>query len=169
LYQGDKPVYMGFGSNGVGNPQKFAKILDELLKANQRILFCTGWALYHDLPRHKNLFVTKYVNHEAILQKCKVGIFHGGAGTLAAMLRNSLPVVIISFYTDQPTWGKIVGRMKLGVHIPVKKLTANKLIAAIGFCQSDEIKQNVISMGQKIRNEKGLENAVDEIEKYFGA
>lgn len=169
LNHGDKPVYIGFGSNGVGNPQKFAMILDELLKTDERILFCTGWAIYHDLPRHKNLFITKYVNHEAILPKCKVGVFHGGAGTLAAMLRNNLPVVIISFYTDQPTWGKIVARMKLGVHIPVKKLTIDKLIAAIGICQSDKIKQNVISIGQKIRNEKGLENAVDEIEKYFDA
>jgi UDP:flavonoid glycosyltransferase YjiC (YdhE family) len=85
------------------------------------------------------------------------------------MLRNNLPIVIISFYTDQPTWGKIVTRMKLGVHIPVKKLTADKLKVAISVCQSNEIKQNVISVGQKIRNEKGLENAVTEIETYFGA
>lgn len=169
LAAGEKPIYMGFGSNGVGNTEKFVSILKDILtKTNERILFCTGWALFEDLPIHDNLFVTKYVNHEAILPRCKAGIFHGGAGTLAAMLRNNLPVIIISFYTDQPTWGKIIERMNLGVHIPVKKLTSARLLSALTNVQTSEVKKNVIKIGQQIRNENGLENAVREIEKYFG-
>jgi sterol 3beta-glucosyltransferase len=168
LAQGDKPIYMGFGSNGVGNTAKFISILNDVLtKTNERILFCTGWSLFENFPAHKNLFVTKYVNHEAVLPKCKAGIFHGGAGTLAAMLRNNLPVIIISFYTDQPTWGKIVERMKLGVHIPIKKLNSDKLITALTKVQTREIRNNVEMVGQQVRNENGLENAVNEIEKYF--
>lgn len=168
LARGDNPVYMGFGSNGIGNTTKFISILNDVLtKTNERVLFCTGWSVFGDLPVHKNLFVTKYVNHEVILPQCKAGIFHGGAGTLAAMLRNNLPVIIISFYTDQPTWGKIVERMNLGVHIPVKKLKADKLIAALAKVQTEEVKYNVTKIGRQIRNENGLENAVNEIEKYF--
>jgi sterol 3beta-glucosyltransferase len=168
LQQGETPIYIGFGSNGVGNKEKFITILKEILnKINERILFCTGWSLFDDIPTHKNLFVTKYVNHEAILPKCKVGIFHGGAGTLATMLRNDLPVIIVSFYTDQPTWGKIVEQKKIGIHIPVKALTADKLISAIQLAQTSELKNNVLAVGQSIRDENGLENAVSEIEKYF--
>jgi sterol 3beta-glucosyltransferase len=168
LQQGDKPIYMGFGSNGVGNTEKFIGILNAILnKTNERILFCTGWSLFENLPQHKNLFVTKYVNHGAVLPKCKAGVFHGGAGTLAAMLRHDLPVVIISFYTDQPTWGKIAERMKFGVHIPVKKLNADKLISALTKIQTSEVKNNAAAIGRQIRNEKGLENAVNEIEKFF--
>ncbi|QEC79225.1 glycosyltransferase [Mucilaginibacter ginsenosidivorax] len=168
LQQGDKPIYMGFGSNGVGNTEKFIDILNTILnKTNERVLFCTGWSLFKNLPSHKNLFVTKYVNHGAVLPKCKAGVFHGGAGTLAAMLRNDLPVIIISFYTDQPTWGKIAERMKFGVHIPVKKLDANKLISALSKIQTSEVKNNATAIGREIRNEKGLENAVNEIEKFF--
>src|SRR5450631_1632496 len=168
LSQGSRPIYIGFGSNGVGNTKKFTSIILEILdKTKERILFCTGWSLFDILPKHKNLFVAKYVNHETILQKCKVGIFHGGAGTLATMLRNNLPVILVSFYTDQPTWGKIVEQKKLGIHIPAKKLTADKLISAIELSQTEEIKNNVLSVGQAIRNEKGLDNAVNEIENYF--
>ncbi|WP_259067877.1 glycosyltransferase [Mucilaginibacter sp. X4EP1] len=168
LQQGDKPIYIGFGSNGVGNTEKFVAILKTILhNTNERILFCTGWSLFENLPVHKNLFIAKYVNHQAVLPKCKVGVFHGGAGTLAAMLRNDLPVIIISFYTDQPTWGKIVERMNLGAHIPVKKLTAEKLIAALAKVQTAEVKNNVAAMGEQIRNENGLENAVNEIENFF--
>ncbi len=168
LQQGDKPIYMGFGSNGVGNTEKFVNIINTILnKTDDRILFCTGWSLFENLPAHERLFVTKYVNHQAILPKCKAGVFHGGAGTLAAMLRNNLPVVIISFYTDQPTWGKIVERMNLGAHIPVKKLTAEKLILALEKVQTSEVINSVAAIGEQIRNENGLENAVREIEGYF--
>lgn len=168
LTKGNKPIYIGFGSNGIGNPEKFSKILLEVLeKTNERILFCKGWSVFDNLPNHKNLFVTKYINHEAILPLCKLGVFHGGAGTLATMLRHNLPVVIVSFYTDQPTWGKIVEHRKLGIHIPVKSLATDKLISAIYFVQKDEIKNNVLKVGQEIRNENGLDNAIIEIEKYF--
>lgn len=168
LSKGDKPIYIGFGSNVVGNTEKFSKILAGILeKTTERILFCAGWSQFDNLSKHENLFVTKYVNHETILPRCKLGIFHGGAGTLATMLRHNLPVIIISFYTDQPTWGKIVERKKLGLHIPVKSLSVDKLISAIQKVQTDEIKNNVSTIGQHIRNENGLENAITEIENYF--
>ena len=168
LSKGDKPIYIGFGSNGIGNTTEFIKIINHILEqTTERILFCTGWSRFDNLPKHDNLFVTKYVNHETILPQCKIGIFHGGAGTLATMFRHNLPVIIVSFYTDQPTWGKIVEHRKLGVHIPVKSLTAEKLISAIYFVQKDEIKNNVLKVGQEIRNENGLDNAIIEIEKYF--
>ena len=154
-----KSIYIGFGSNGIGNTTKFIKIINHILEqTTERILFCTGWSRFDNLPKHDNLFVTKYVNHETILPQCKIGIFHGGAGTLATMFRHNLPVIIVSFYTDQPTWGKIVEHRKLGVHIPVKSLTAGKLISAIYFVQKDEIKNNVLKVGQEIRNENGLDN-----------
>lgn len=168
LSNGKKPIYMGFGSNGVGNPDKVYGILKDVLETtNERILFCTGWAHYGTLPKHKNLYITKYINHEIVLPKCKLGIFHGGAGTLATMLRHDLPTIIISFYTDQPTWGKIITKMELGFHIPFKKLTSNKLIAAILNVQAEKIKKNVLKVGQQIRNENGLMNAINEIEHYF--
>jgi sterol 3beta-glucosyltransferase len=168
LKKGEKPIYIGFGSNGIGNSEKMTRIFTEVLnKTDERILFCTGWSVFDNLPKNDRFFVTKYVNHETVLPQCKVGVFHGGAGTLATMLRNNLPVVIVSFYTDQPTWGKIVEAKKLGVHIPLKKLTADKLISALQLAQTVTIKNNVLDMGQKIRNENGLENAIYELEKYF--
>jgi sterol 3beta-glucosyltransferase len=168
LLKGEKPIYIGFGSNGVGNTEKIATILIEVLeKTSERILFCTGWSQFDNLPKHDSLFVTKYVNHETILPQCRIGVFHGGAGTLATMLRHNLPVIIISFYTDQPTWGKIVERKKLGIHIPVKSLTTQQLISAIQNVQTDEIQKNVSVVGQQIRNENGLDNAISEIEQYF--
>jgi sterol 3beta-glucosyltransferase len=168
ITDGSQPIYIGFGSNGIGNTQKFIDIILSILsQTNNRILFCTGWSQFDALPYHRNLYVTKYVDHEAILPLCKIGIFHGGAGTLATMLRHSLPVIIVSFYTDQPTWGKIVERKKLGIHIPLKKLDPNKMISAIAKVQSTEIKQNVSLISEIFNSENGSMNAAIEIENYF--
>lgn len=168
ISEGEKPVYIGFGSNGIGNTEKFSRIITDILqKTNERILFCTGWSKFENLPKHKNLFVAKYVNHEDIFPKCKAGIFHGGAGTLATMLRNNLTPIIISFYTDQPTWGKIVERKKIGVHIPLKKISSEKLISAIEESQNSEVRKNVNAVSEILIHENGLETAVNEIEKYF--
>jgi len=168
LSKGNKPIYIGFGSNGVGKTEKILKVITDILdKTSERVLFCTGWSEFPNISKNEKLFITKYTNHEEILPQCKVGIFHGGAGTLATMLRNCLPVIIISFYTDQPAWGKIVEKKKLGIHIPIKKLSSNKLIKAIDDCQSIDIQNNVKVIGEVILNENGLEKTVFEIEKYF--
>lgn len=63
--------------------------------------------------------------------------------------------------------GKIIERRKLGIHIPAKKITADKLISAIRLVQSDEIRNSVLSVGRAIREERGVENAVAEIERFF--
>lgn len=168
LSRGEKPIYMGFGSNGIGDTEKISKILSAvLMKTNERILFCTGWSHFDNLPEHDHLYVTKYVNHEAVFPQCKLGVFHGGAGTLATLLRHNLPVIIVSLYTDQPTWGKIVERKNIGVHLPYKSFSTDKLVSAIQKVQKDEVKNNVSTIGQQIRNENGLVNAINEIEKYF--
>jgi sterol 3beta-glucosyltransferase len=168
LDHGVKPIYIGFGSNGIGNTEKFKGILiDILVRTQERILFCTGWALFENLPKHENLFVTKYVNHETVLPRCKIGIFHGGAGTLAAMLRNNLPVIILSLYSDQPTWGKIIERMNLGVHLPYNRLKADNLLSAINYVQTREVKKNVAMIAKKIISENGVEKTINEIEKFL--
>ena len=57
--------------------------------------------------------------------------------------------------------------MKLGVHIPIKKLNADKLMSALTKVQTIEVRNNVVTIGEQIRNENGLENAIREIENYF--
>ncbi len=168
IKKGEKPIYIGFGSNGLGNPNKIITCIENILHTtNERVLFCTGWAQYNNIPIHANLYTLKSVNHELIFPLCKVGVFHGGAGTLATMLRHKLPMIIISFYTDQPTWGKIIARKKIGIHIPLKKLNSTKLIKAIHDAQANNLKENLEKYGERIALENGLEHTVNEIEYYF--
>ncbi len=166
LNNGEKPIYIGFGSIPI--PKKLLEFIPQILaKTSERIILCKGWSMIGELPTNENLFVIDKADHQWLFPRCKVAIFHGGAGTLSTVLKTKLPSIIISIFADQPIWGKILEHKKLGVHIPVKSLTADKLISAIRLSQSDEIKNNVLAVGEQIRNENGLENAVYEIEKYF--
>jgi UDP:flavonoid glycosyltransferase YjiC (YdhE family) len=97
-------------------------------------------------------------------------IHHGGAGTTAEGLRAGVPTIIVPFVLDQPFWGARIKAMGLGPEpIPHKKLTAERLAAAISTAVSDsEMKQRAHSCGEAIRAENGIDNAVKIIQRYFG-
>jgi UDP:flavonoid glycosyltransferase YjiC (YdhE family) len=93
-------------------------------------------------------------------------VHHGGAGTTAAGLRAGVPSIIIPFMGDQPFWGRRVAELGVGPQpIARKKLTAERLAEAInqalsGDLVSDSMRRKADRLGQKIRNEDGLTNAV---------
>jgi sterol 3beta-glucosyltransferase len=168
LQHADKPVYMGFGSMPVPDVDKITAILQEITQStNLRILFCKGWSQIPKLQSHPNLFVVDKINHQWLLPQCKAAVIHGGAGTLAAVLKAKIPVIVSSVFGDQMWWGDIIKKKKLGFHIPFKQLTANKLIKAIKQSQLEEIKRNTAETGEAINQEDGLKTALDAIESYF--
>jgi len=168
LQNGDKPVYIGFGSMPVPNPQLLSHILNDLLTTtSHRIVFCKGWSIIPHLPVHASLFVVDHINHEWLLPQCKAAVIHGGAGTTAAVLKAGIPVIIASVFGDQPWWGNIISHKQLGFHIPFKKLTAAKLLNAIDSSQSAYMISSVIKTAEQMNKENGVKAAVNAMEEYF--
>jgi UDP:flavonoid glycosyltransferase YjiC (YdhE family) len=168
LRAGDRPIYAGFGSIPVPDPELFGNILNDILsQTNLRIVFCKGWSVIDTLKEHPNLFVAQYINHQWLFPQCKAAIIHGGAGTTAAVLKAKIPPIIVSVFADQPWWGKIIEEKRLGVHLPFKKLTSYKLLAAIEKTQARAILRNVHETGALINKEDGIAKAINAIEKYF--
>ncbi len=168
LDEGDKPIYIGFGSIPIPDPKRFQSILTELLNTTtHRFIFCQGWSMPMDLPKHARFFQIKSVNHEWLLPRCRAAIIHGGVGTTAAVLMAKIPLIIVSIIADQPWWGKIIERKTVGMHIPFKKVTKWKLLAAIEKTEALEMKQCVTQLGEEINREDGLNKTVDALEIYF--
>ncbi|HLX90120.1 MAG TPA: glycosyltransferase [Puia sp.] len=167
--QTDQPVYIGFGSIPVPDPELLAKIITELLATTKyRFILCEGWSAFEKLPFHERLLVVKEVDHEWLLPQCKCAVIHGGIGTIAATLRAKIPPIIVSIFADQPLWGRLISRKGLGLHIPFKNLTTAKLLAAIAAAESHKICQPVAFIGDRINKEDGLSTAIDMLESYFG-
>jgi sterol 3beta-glucosyltransferase len=168
LHSGEKALYIGFGSIPIPDPELFMGILTEMLATTKhRYVFCKGWSLLPIIPVHPNLFVVSSIDHEWLLPRCQAAIIHGGVGTVAACLKAKIPLIILSVIADQPWWGKIIEHKQLGVHIPYKKITKQKLLSAIQIIQNPEIKNRVAELGEQIGQEDGLTSAINALENYF--
>lgn len=170
LEKGDAPVYVGFGSMAGRNPQRLANIVIEALQqANLRGIIATGWGgLDVDSLPDTILRIDK-APHDWLFPRMSAVVHHGGAGTTAAGLRTGRPTVVVPFFGDQPFWGNRVHTLGVGPKpIPQKKLTAEKLADALRTATGDvTIRKNAESLGEQIRGEDGIANAITIIEKIL--
>lgn len=163
-----KPIYIGFGSIPVIDPERLKKILRDLLdQTTYRFIFCQGWSRI-DLPDHPRSYIAKTINHEWLFPRCQAAIIHGGVGTTAAALKAKLPVIVASIFADQPFWGKLIERRGLGVHLPFARWTTERVVAALRTIESPEIRRRVTELGDQMNREDGLKQTIAVLEKYWG-
>ncbi|KAF1354645.1 hypothetical protein BDV97DRAFT_290144 [Delphinella strobiligena] len=164
LNAGDAPIYIGFGSIVVDDPDKFTNMIFEAVeKAGVRALVSKGWGGLGGDNTPDNIFMLENTPHDWLFPRCSAVVHHGGAGTCAIGLKCAKPTMIVPFFGDQPFWGAMVASHKAGAHesIPYKKLTADKLAEGIKQCLTDEARENVQKLADSINNEgDGAENAV---------
>ncbi|MCB0253601.1 MAG: glycosyltransferase family 1 protein [Anaerolineae bacterium] len=168
LAAGDPPVYVGFGSMAGRNPERITNIVVQALQqARVRGIIATGWGglSADDLP--DTILKIDQAPHDWLFPQVAAVVHHGGAGTTAAGLRAGKPSVICPFLVDQPLWGARVHALGAGPKpIPQKKLTAEKLAAAITEATfSPVMRVRAEQVGQQIRDEDGIGTAVSLIEK----
>ena len=171
LEAGDPPVYFGFGSMAGSNPEKLTKlILESLARSGQRGLLLIGWGGLHSDSVPDNVFVVDSAPHAWLFPRMAAVVHHGGAGTTAEGLRAGVPSIVVPFVLDQPFWGTRIKTLGVGPEpIPQKHLTADRLAYAIRAAVSDpEMKQRAMSLGEVLRKENGVANAINIIQQYLG-
>lgn len=171
INNGDPPIYIGFGSMKDLNSfnKTLALIIEALDITNQRAVVGLGWTKINykgALP--ENIFLVESVPHTWLFPKMKMLIHHGGAGTTATGLRAGKPTIIVPHNADQPAWGQRVFELGVGSK-PIKKskLTAGKLANAISFSQTPNIIAKAERIGQQLKNENGVQKAVEIIERLM--
>jgi len=169
LSAGKPPVCVSFGSMIHRDAERiYGAILDALGRTDDRAVILSGWSDLQNLPLPESALVLDAVPHDWLLPHCKVVIHHGGAGTTAAGLHSGIPNLVVSFAADQPFWGARVHAIGAGPHpIPVKRLTAEKLVVALAEADGDVIRSSAQVAGRKIRIENGVESLVHLIELHF--
>ncbi|KAK3939702.1 glycosyltransferase family 28 domain-containing protein [Diplogelasinospora grovesii] len=161
LAAGPPPVYIGFGSIVVDNPNALTRmIFDAVSATGVRALVSKGWGgLGADsvgIP--EGVFMLGNCPHDWLFQHVSAVVHHGGAGTSAAGIKAGKPTVVVPFFGDQPFWGSMINRAGAGpAPIPYKRLTAGNLAAAIQECLKPETQVRAQELGAKIREEKGAD------------
>ncbi|KAN0094046.1 glycosyltransferase family 1 protein [Hyaloscypha variabilis] len=161
LAAGPPPVYIGFGSIVVDDPDGMTKLIFEAVKkAGVRALVSKGWGGLgaDDLGIPEGVFMLGNVPHDWLFQHVACVVHHGGAGTTAAGIATGRPTVVVPFFGDQPFWGAMVARAGAGPPpIPYKQLTAENLAAALTEALRPETLTRAQELGALMKEEKGTE------------
>lgn len=171
LREGPTPIYVGFGSIVVDEPDVLlATVLEAIKETGVRAIVSKGWSeLNADLVPNCVFFLGD-CPHEWLFQHVSMVIHHGGAGTCAAGLLNGRPTTIVPFFGDQPFWGDRVAAAGAGpAPIPHKKLNSVKLAEAIRYCLTAEALGAAQLIADQMRNETGVQTAVASFYRQLSA
>ncbi|KAL2957286.1 hypothetical protein AAZX31_18G137400 [Glycine max] len=163
LEEGDKPIYIGFGSLPVQEPKKMTQIIVDALEiTGQRGIINKGWGGLGNLAEPKDsIYLLDNCPHDWLFLRCKAVVHHGGAGTTAAGLKAACPTTIVPFFGDQPFWGERVHARGVGPPpIPVDEFSLPKLVDAIKLMLDPKVKERAIELAKAMENEDGVTGAV---------
>ncbi|KAF9417014.1 Sterol 3-beta-glucosyltransferase [Podila epigama] len=171
----NKPVYIGFGSMVVPDPDGMTRtIIEAVVKSGVRAIISKGWSdrlstqedgtsnapkKSEEIVMPPSVLVLKSVPHDWLFPQLAGCVHHGGAGTAAAGLRAGIPTVIKPFFGDQYFWGQRLE--EAGVGVWCRELTVKTLTASLVTITTDQkMIKRAKAMGEKIRLEDGVGNAV---------
>ncbi|KAL8517857.1 hypothetical protein ACS0TY_009243 [Phlomoides rotata] len=170
LNKDKKPIYIGFGSLPVEEPEKMTEIIVQALEiTGQRGIINKGWGGLGDLAEPKDfIHLLDNCPHDWLFSRCAAVVHHGGAGTTAAGLKAACPTTIVPFFGDQPFWGEQVHARGVGpVPIPVDEFSLEKLVAAIRFMLDPEVKERAVQLAKAMEHEDGVAGAAQAFYKHF--
>jgi len=169
LEAGPPPVYVGFGSIVVDDPDRFTKLIFEAVnKAGVRALINKGWGGLGDKDyTPENIFMLDNTPHDWLFPRVSAVVHHGGAGTTAIGLKCGKPTLVVPFFGDQPFWGAMVAKAGAGAEpLPFKNLSAHNLAAGIQQLLTGECQKGANVMARRIAAEgDGAVNAVKSFHK----
>ncbi|HEY8211516.1 MAG TPA: glycosyltransferase [Myxococcaceae bacterium] len=159
---GEPPLVIGFGSM-VGMDVRFQTevITGAVQRLGRRAVLLSGWGELGKGELPPNIHLADHVPHDWLYARASLVVHHGGAGTTAAAARAGVPQAIVWHMGDQPTWGSLVKRRGLGPPpLHHQKLSVERLAALIAEADRPEVREAARAMGERIRAEDGLGEAV---------
>lgn len=171
LDAGPPPVYIGFGSIVLDDPNGMTKLIfDAIRKTGQRALVSKGWGGFGadqlDIP--EGVFMLGNVPHDWLFKHVSAVVHHGGAGTTAAGIACGCSTVIVPFFGDQPFWGAMVAKAGAGPDpINHKDLTADNLAEAINKALEPATRERAQDLSNSISHEKGTESGAQSFHQFL--
>jgi UDP:flavonoid glycosyltransferase YjiC (YdhE family) len=100
LRKGPTPVYIGFGSIVIDDPERMTTMLvDAVRRTGVRAIISKGWSNLGGIDCEDILFLGD-CPHEWLFANVSAVVHHGGAGTTACGLLNGRPTTIVPFFGE---------------------------------------------------------------------
>ncbi len=168
LNDGPPPVYIGFGSIVAPNHEHLTEsIMKSLRRTGQRAVLAKGWGMLDPRKLPECCYLLESAPHDWLFPRMSAVIHHGGHGTTGAGLRAGVPNMAVPFGMDQPQWARALHNVGVSPRpIPGLKLNVENFSAALTQLVNDpEIRRKAAALGEQIRAEDGIQNAIDLIEQ----
>lgn len=154
LDAGAPPVYVGFGSVPVRDPQEVARAVVEAVRAQgRRAVISRGWADLGSADDQDDCFVVGEVNHQALFRRVAAVVHHGGAGTTTTATWAGAPQVVVAQGGDQPYFaGRVVG-LGIGAEHEGPTPTTESLSAALKVALAPEVRERAAAVAGAFRTD----------------
>lgn len=170
----NKPtVFFTLGSCDAKNKNKISEwLLDICTRQRYKLIIGSGWSKTgSNLQDNPNVFIVdKPIPHSLIFPACDAIIHHGGCGTTHSAARAGKPQMIFPLMIDQPYWGNRVFELGIGPdRVKISNVSRKQLEDKVKDLVNNPIyKENASVLGEQIRNEQGIENVCNYIERTQG-
>ena len=157
MSDGEKPIYVGFGSMpGINHERVNTALVGALELTGLRAVIATGWGGIGELTSSARWQVLDAVPHPWLFPKVAAVVHHGGSGTTHEGLRWGRPCVICPLFADQPFFGQRVAQLGAGPPpVAQKLLTAENLARALECALSEKVVMKAKSVGDIVNKEDG--------------
>jgi rhamnosyltransferase subunit B len=167
LQSGEPPVVFTLGSSAVHTAGDFySQSLEAAKQLNCRAILLVGKEGKKLLPASlpKNIFVAAYAPYSQLFPRASLVVHQGGIGTTAQVFHAGKPALIVPFAHDQFDHAVRVKRLGIGLSLDRRNYKVKQVMGRLEQLLGHQtIQNNALQLGEKIRAERGLENACDAI------
>ncbi|EFA81475.1 sterol glucosyltransferase [Heterostelium album PN500] len=171
LNKGSPPIYIGFGSIVIEDPNSLSELIVEAMKlTKRRAIISQGWGgLKLSGEANPDIYLQEQpISHSWLFERVSMVIHHGGAGTTSQGILSGKPTIIVPFFGDQFFWGERVKELGIGKTLSSKTLSAKSLSSAIlSLIDDPDVDTKVKLMSKKFQDENGVKNALDNFHRYL--
>jgi MGT family glycosyltransferase len=119
------------------------------------------------LPPAANVRVERFVAHGPVLRHAAAVVSHAGMGIVQKAVAAGVPIAAVPFGRDQPEVARRVVEAGAGVRLPVKRLTPERLRAAVR--EALGMRASAEAAGARLRAAGGAAAFADAAEELTGA
>jgi UDP:flavonoid glycosyltransferase YjiC (YdhE family) len=170
IENGAPPVYVGFGSVHIKDPEKFTeKVVEAVEKTGCRVVLGQGWVGLGNGYLQDDIFCVGDTHHASLFPKMAGIVHHGGSGTTHTSAKAGIPQFILPQFMDQYYWGHRVHEMGMGPKpIIPKRIKSENLVRAFDELTNGMYRKNTTLLAERMKNEDGVKRSIDIILKNLG-
>jgi len=153
LEAGAPPIFVGFGSLVLRNPDLARVAIGAIREHGRRVILSAGRAGLAPIDDGDDCLVVGEINQQALFRRMAAVVHHGGAGTTTTASLAGAPQVIVPQIADQPYWAGRVAELGIGAAHEGPTPTLESLSRALDQALAPETGRRATAVAGSIRTD----------------